>query len=148
MPRTLSSRIGAFGLALLMQVFVVSALLHPCCLTGDMAPVASAESPEAGDAHAAMGHAAPHTSGSAASAGAHSGHSGHDGSDDSGCEGRCGFCCQVAGFGALPAPLVASISAAEIAAALIPLPAATVRGSDTAYLLPWATAPPVRFDIV
>lgn len=180
MRRTPASRLGAFGLALLMQVFVVSSLLHPCCLTGDMAPVGGASSVGAAadaapphevhghgshgvvvDGHAAAGHmAAGHAAAGDMSAGhaasahanaqtaaAHSGH-GHSGSDDSGCEGRCGFCCQVAGFTGVPAPPVAEISAAEIAASIARFAIAEVRGSDTAYLLPWANAPPVRFDIV
>lgn len=173
MRRTPVTRLGAFGLALLMQLFVASSLLHPCCLTGDMVAVGGAEShgthaaaTQGADDHAHVHAAAAvaddmspssasivsqasHGSHAAQPAGAsaHAGH-GHSGSGDSDCEGRCGFCCQVAGFAGIPASPVASVSAGEIAASMARFPISEVRASDTAYLVPWANAPPVRFDIV
>ncbi|MEK9504792.1 hypothetical protein [Gaopeijia maritima] len=177
MRRTPVTRLGAFGLALLMQLFVASSLLHPCCLTGDLGPMGGMESHGTHDAvtdaphgdhapdhaHGPGGsadptpssfapaasngaHAAAHAA-QAAAANAHAGH-GHSGSGDSDCEGRCGFCCQVAGFAGIPASPIASISAAEIAASIARFPVSEVRASHRAYLAPWANAPPVRFDIV
>lgn len=162
MRRTFTTRLGASGLTLLMQVFVVSSLLHPCCLTGDMGaegvaahghapsvvtPAASAHASGA-DAHGTAAHGGHEVGAEAPITGAHQGHAGHGGSDDSECEGRCGFCCQVAGFAGLPAPPMAGISAAEIAASPARFPLAEVRAFHTAYLASWANAPPVRFDIV
>jgi hypothetical protein len=149
-----STRLGAFALTLLLQVFVGSSLLHPCCLASDVdGGHASAPVPTADLGHGAHGgegglhHAPDHAStaghgGLVAHDSGHAGHGGHDDADGSGCEGLCGFCCQTAGLEAIPAT-PASIDAVDHA----PVPASrplrvAIRGSDTAHLVPWANAPP------
>lgn len=167
MRRTLPTRSGAFGLILLLQVFVASSLLHPCCLAMGMeGPAASAvvegqahdSEPVASGSHAAHGPSSTHDVGSIhrdgsapegravshaghGSAAGHAGHGGHD-ADDDGCDGACGFCCQVAGVLGLPAH-PASVAEADFES--VPSAArarAAVLRSATAHLIPWANAPP------
>lgn len=145
MRRTPSTRLGALGLGLLLQLFVASSLLHPCCLAmgmeGGGVSTAVAEAPVPSDHH---GHGAPAHGGGHHDAdlgtGAHSGHGGQD--HDNGCDGACGLCCQVAGVLGLPATpaTVASPDLASVATHAVARP--DPLRSATAYLLPWANAPP------
>jgi hypothetical protein len=151
MPRrSPSTRIGALALTLLLQVFVGSALLHPCCLDSDAegghgTVVSVADAHHGGhDGGSAPMHGAHADAGPASGAhgSGHAGHGGHDDAGDSGCEGLCGFCCQTAGLTGIPAPPVATAAADHASLPLVrPVPVA-IRGSDTAHLLPWANAPP------
>lgn len=151
MRRTPSTRLGALGLGLLLQLFVASSLLHPCCLGMGMeeggAPhaVAEASVPSGHDAHHTPAHGGGHPDADLG-AGTHAGHGGQD--HDNGCDGACGLCCQVAGVLGLPASpaAVASPGLASVAAHAIARP--DPLRSATAYLLPWANAPPAPRSVI
>ena len=140
-------RIGAAGMGLLLQVFLFSMLLHPCCLGlahagepgASVAPLAESSST---GAHA--GHGAPRDEAQHADAGheSPSGSHSHENGDD-GCGGACGLCCQSVGDVALPGVPVAMDVVQESGVSSRPVAPRSVRLSAPSYLLPFANGPPL-----
>lgn len=140
-------RVGAAGMGLLLQVFLFSMLLHPCCLglqheDGSGAPgVSLAEASPAGGhgAHDAPGEGSPHgNAGHVPASGEHT----HEGGDD-GCGGACGLCCQSVGADALPdVPVALDAVPGEGGFSSVAAPR-SVRIPTPSYLLPFSNGPPL-----
>jgi hypothetical protein len=165
-------RFGALSLALLLQVFVLSGFIHPCCLGGEEGShdahdsgTAAHGAPASEDTHGGGGHAmaaggplgsapmAHHDHGQTPPSedvqpvdddGAHSGD--HPGG---GCEGNCGLCCQSAGGTFLPGPIPAVHGLEDGVGALQPAKlGVSVLPAPPAFLLPFANAPPSPATVI
>jgi len=143
-------RLGALGLGLLLQVFVFSGFLHPCCLGeahgANTAQIGAAAEMEGGHGsahgHGPAGHdAASQSSGDVDTSAGHS--SSHNSCE--GCESdACGLCCQSVGA----ALAASSIRTGHLldGASHFAAPPSLVPSHGTpapAFLLPFANGPPL-----
>ena len=142
---------GALWLTLLLQVFVLSGFVHPCCL-GGMDGMQASHAGTHGEAapshdgdHGGMDHGVHATDAPAEGGAAHQvAQPDEDGHECPGCDGTCALCCQTPGSDVL-APSVSSVRAVDGPTLMVgPAPSPKVffpRAPD--HLLPFATGPPL-----
>ncbi len=142
---------GALWLTLLLQVFVLSGFVHPCCL-GGMDGMDASHAGMHGDAapgqdgdHGSMDHGVH-----GANAPVDGGHAhqmvqaDEDAHECPGCDGNCELCCQTPGADLFVRSSPPSWVASGPTLLVGPTPSATVFfPSAPAFLLPFANGPPL-----
>lgn len=152
---------GALWLTLLLQVFVLSGFVHPCCL-GGMDGMQASHAGMHGDAapgqdgdhgamdHGAMDHGAMEQGVHVDHAPAGDGHAHELGQPDEdvhecpGCDGTCELCCQTPGAGMFVRTVQPGAVADGPTLLVGPPPSAKVSFPRApAFLLPFANGPPL-----